>query len=284
MLYRNFIKLAFAAIALSVASCNRESGSTAQSDALAPFYYADTQPKKCCTIIAHAGGAIDGNAYTNSREAIERNYAQGTRLFELDFNLTSDGHWVAAHDWSNWKNKTGFTGELPPTRDEFMSLPRTYKKASWSIEGEYSAIDMTGLEAFLSQHDDAVIVTDMKELEKFPDFVDTILASLKAEQLIFQAYSIENIELIKSRAPDAKIILTLYRNGYSPAFFSRLNDKTQDLIGLTAPIRWANIDSVREQLLKSGLPVYLHGAPANINSRGLQTDFAAKGISGFYLD
>jgi len=245
MLYRNFIKLAFAGIALSVAACSGESGSVTQSDALAPFYYADTQPKTCCTIIAHAGGAIDGNAYTNSREAIERNYAQGTRLFELDFNLTSDGHWVAAHD---------------------------------------CAVDMTGLEAFLSQRDDAVIVTDMKELEKFSDFVDTILASSKAEQFIFQAYSIENIELIKSRAPDAKIILTLYRNGYSPAFFSRLNDKKQDLIGLSAPIRWANIDSVREQLLKSGLPVYLHGAPANINSRGLQADFAAKGISGFYLD
>jgi len=265
-----------------LASCSNESVDVATG--LIPHYYPDVQAERCCTIIAHAGGAIDGNAYTNSREAIERNYAYGTRLFELDFDLTSDGHWVAAHDWPNWKMQTGYKGDLPPSRDDYMSTPRKYKKVSWSIEGEYNAVDMEWLNSFLESHSDAFIVTDMKELEKFPDFVDTILNSPKRNQFIFQAYSIEDVELIKSRAPDAKIILTLYRIGYPAALFTSLKDKKEDLVGVTVPMSWAYVESVTERLVEIGLPIYLHGAPANINSRGLHSDFAAKGISGFYLD
>lgn len=251
---------------------------------LSPHYYASFQTQKCCTIIAHAGGAIDGNAYTNSREAIERNYSYGTRLFELDFDLTSDGHWVAAHDWPNWKIQTGFKGGLPPTHYDYMSTPRKYKKVSWSIEGEYNAVDMDWLNKFLERHSDAFIVTDMKELEEFSDFVDAILTSPQRDQFIFQAYSIEDVELIKSRAADAKIILTLYRIGYPAALFTSLKEKRSDLMGVTVPMSWANVESVTERLIEIGLPIFLHGAPANINSRGLHADFAAKGISGFYLD
>jgi hypothetical protein len=34
----------------------------------------------------------------------------------------------------------------------------------------------------------------------------------------------------------------------------------------------------------TGLPLYLHGGPASINSRALHMEFAQRGISGFYLD
>ena len=282
MISENISKALLSALSVLLVSCSGETSDKAEE--LTPQYFAAEQPQKCCTIIAHAGGAIDGNAYTNSREAIERNYTYGTRLFELDFDLTSDGHWVAAHDWPNWKMQTGYEGKLPPTRDDYMSTPRKYKKVSWSIEGEYNAVDIPWIESFLKSHSDAFIVTDMKELEKFPDFVDSILKSPKRDQFIFQAYSIDDVELIKNRAPDAKIILTMYRIGYPAALFTSLKEKREDLIGVTVPMSWAYIDNVTERLLKTGLPIYLHGAPANINSRGLHADFAAKGISGFYLD
>jgi len=283
MISKNLSKVLISTLGLLVVGCSGASSDIAE-EGLKPHYYDDLQPQRCCTIIAHAGGAIDGNAYTNSREAIERNYVYGTRLFELDFDLTSDGHWVAAHDWPNWKIQTGYTGQLPPTRADFMSTLRKYKKISWSIEGEYNAVDMAWIDRFLKRHSDAFIVTDMKELEQFSDFVDAILNSPKRDQFIFQAYSIDDVELIKNRAPDAKIILTLYRIGYPAELFTNLKEKREDLMGVTVPMSWAYVDSVTERLLETGLPIYLHGAPANINSRGLHTDFAAKGISGFYLD
>ena len=279
--------IAVAAFAVSMMGCQDSSQPSSSEQAknhLAPHYYSGPQEGECCTIIAHAGGAIDGNAYTNSQEAVLRNYAYGTRLFELDFDITSDGHWVAAHDWPNWKAQTGFAGPIPPALNDYKATLRTYKKVSWSIEGEYSPIDMAWLEAFLKDHPDAFIVTDMKELEKFPDFVNTILKSPNSAQFIFQAYSIEDIELIKSLSPEAKIILTMYRIGYPASLFTELKAKKDDLMAVTVPMSWAHIESVTTRLLETGIPIYLHGAPANINSRGLQADFAAKGISGFYLD
>jgi hypothetical protein len=76
----------------------------------------------------------------------------------------------------------------------------------------------------------------------------------------------------------------MYRIGYPASLFTDLKTKKDDLIGVTVPMSWAYVESVTERLLEVGLPIYLHGAPANINSRGLQADFAAKGIAGFYLD
>ncbi len=281
------ISVIFVGLSLSIMGCQANSDASSDKHSkthLAPHYSADHQEGMCCTVIAHAGGAIDGNAYTNSQEAVLRNYGYGTRMFELDFEQTRDGEWVAAHDWPNWKLQTGFKGEIPPSLTEYMSTPRFYKKISWSIEGTYTPIDMTWLEGFLSKNADAFIVTDMKALEKFPEFVDTILSHPKKEQFIFQAYSIDDVELIKARAPDTKIILTMYRIGYPAALFTQLKEKKEDLIGVTVPMSWAHIESVTTRLLETDIPIYLHGAPANINSRGLQADFAAKGISGFYLD
>lgn len=39
-------------------------------------------------VIAHAGGGIDGNIYTDSLEALNQSYQNGTRLFDID------GYWL----------------------------------------------------------------------------------------------------------------------------------------------------------------------------------------------
>lgn len=48
--------------------------------------------------VAHAFGEIDGNFYTNSREAFDLNYEKGFRLFEVDLVLLKDGSVFCAHD------------------------------------------------------------------------------------------------------------------------------------------------------------------------------------------
>ena len=79
--------------------------------------------------IAHAGGEIDGEIYTNSLEALTKSYLDGFRLFELDIIRTSDGHFVAAHDWELWSEMTSYDGELPPDLKEF-------KKKTWEHVGQ----------------------------------------------------------------------------------------------------------------------------------------------------
>ena len=52
--------------------------------------------------IMHALGGMDGKySYTNSIDALERTYAEGYRLFEVDVSFTSDNKLVLAHSTNN---------------------------------------------------------------------------------------------------------------------------------------------------------------------------------------
>lgn len=247
-------------------------------------YYSLPSGSRCCTIIAHAGGAIDGNSYTNSVEAVEANYANGLRLFELDFLQTADGHWVASHDWPRWRNMSGHSGKVPPTLDVFAKTKITKAQKSWSIGAEYTPITMDWLRGFLNTHEDAQVVTDTKELSRFPEFVKMILALPERDQFVFQAYSISHIDLIKKQNPGARVILTLYRMGRGRGKAAKISGRREMLMGITLPMNWADEPETLEPLLATGVPLFLHGSPLNINSRALHAYFAKKGISGFYLD
>jgi glycerophosphoryl diester phosphodiesterase len=101
--------------------------------------------------IAHAGGAIDGKLYTDSMEALDNSYASGFRLFELDIIETSDGQFVAAHDWKLWSEMTGYEGDIPPDLAEF----KRHK-----IYGRYTPLDMEAINKWFAKHEDAMLVTD----------------------------------------------------------------------------------------------------------------------------
>ena len=64
-------KTLLSGLALLITACGGSTSTSHDVEGLRPHYFASTQSQECCIIIAHAGGAIDGNAYTNSREAIE---------------------------------------------------------------------------------------------------------------------------------------------------------------------------------------------------------------------
>lgn len=65
-------------------------------------------------LIAHAMGSIRDQPYTNAYEAMIANYEKGTRVFEIDFMLTSDRKAVARHEWTaNMSKMLGQDQELP---------------------------------------------------------------------------------------------------------------------------------------------------------------------------
>jgi glycerophosphoryl diester phosphodiesterase len=250
-----------------------------------PTYFPVPIKGQCCLVIAHAGGAIDGNTYTNSREAVEENYTLGTRIFELDFQQTSDGHWVVTHDWESWKTTTEYPGAVPPDLATFSGRKLTFKESGWSIGAQYSPISLQWVNEFLHNHKEAVVVTDAKELQIFPALVTAILSLPTRTQFIFQAYSINDVDAIKKQDPSARIILTLYRMGRPQLpLYEAIAKRRNELEGVTLPMNWAKDPAVLDALKATGLPLYLHGSPANINSRSLHAYFAGKGVSGFYLD
>lgn len=248
----------------------------------APRTDAPVFEQECCTIVAHALGSIDGNPYTNSDDALRANYAIGRRIFEADLDLTADGHWVASHDWAYWKSLTSHDGAIPPSLEAFMSMPIRPPRVSWSITGEYRPISLEGIEQFLIDHPDAVVVTDVKQ--RFDLLVPRILASRAKSQFVLQAYSFENVDLVVSKDPSARIILTLYQMGIPHGVYAEIERRKDRLQAITVPVSWAAREGVLESLRRTGLPVFVHGAPANINSKQLQASMRERGVSGFYLD
>lgn len=101
--------------------------------------------------IAHGGGEINKVRYTNTREALDYSYQKGFRLFELDIIETSDGKWVAAHDWNMWSRFTDYQGSLPPTLAEFNKEV---------IYGDYHTMDLSEINDWFEEHEDATLVTD----------------------------------------------------------------------------------------------------------------------------
>lgn len=115
--------------------------------------------------IAHAGGAVQGNTYTNSLEALNASYEKGFRLFELDIIKTSDGEFVAAHDWNIWQEQTGYQGDTPVSLEVFNS---------YKILKDFNSLDMRAINTWFSSHKDAVLITDKtSDIEQFANsFVD----------------------------------------------------------------------------------------------------------------
>lgn len=147
--------------------------------------------------IAHAGGAIEGHKYTNSLDAINLNYNNGFRIFELDIIKTSDDIYVAAHDWKHWEKITGYAGELPPNRETFKKQ-KIYKK--------YTSMDMTDINKWFKDHPDAILVTDKINTPK--DFSEKFIDKnrLMMELFTWDAVNEGISAKIKSAMPTGSIL------------------------------------------------------------------------------
>lgn len=130
--------------------------------------------------IAHAGGEINGVKSTNSKHALDENYKKGFRNFELDIIETSDGKLVAAHDWNMWARFTDYTGSLPPTHSQFMKQ---------KIYGDYTTLDMDGINTWFKNHPDATLITD-----KVNDPIAFADAFVDKDRLIMELFSVMAVE------------------------------------------------------------------------------------------
>lgn len=124
------------------------------------------------TYIMHALGGLEGTySYVNSIDALEANYQEGYRLYEVDVSFTSDSQLVLAHSnngdkndgssggdrWakSDWEKKLGlpYDEDNPSmTYDEFMSI---------TIQGKFQPSSFADLVDFVREHQDIYIMIDV---------------------------------------------------------------------------------------------------------------------------
>ncbi len=130
--------------------------------------------------IAHAGGAIDGSTYTNSREAIELAIKNGFKFIETDLITTTDGHLFAAHDWK-------FFNETLTGRPDLGEQPASLAEAkSRKILGKYTPVDMADLREIFAENDSIHLVTD-----KTADYRRLVDSFPFADRLIVEVFTVD---------------------------------------------------------------------------------------------
>eukprot|EP00386_Alphamonas_edax_P010761 GDKI01034487.1.p1 GENE.GDKI01034487.1~~GDKI01034487.1.p1 ORF type:complete len:356 (-),score=73.81 GDKI01034487.1:32-1099(-) len=106
--------------------------------------------------IAHGGGAIDNNTYTNSLEAFERSIGFGFKLIEFDLLETADSpdaFLIAAHDWQYLKQLVNYT--------DASDKPLLFSDLEgYKIHGNYSIVTGGDIVTLLDTYPGMYLVTD----------------------------------------------------------------------------------------------------------------------------
>jgi len=223
-------------------------------------------------LIAHAGGAVEGWASTNSLEALQHSAAMGHRYIEVDLMLTTDGKVVLNHDWQWVTGRTPGAPNVPVDHGTFMQ---------YRIFGQFTPVDLDMLIGFLDEHPHVRIITVTKDetyevLHIIPtDFPGCI------DRSIPQGYSFESVPYIKALGFD-DIIVTLYEvlgeEYVSAAALNALADTWRDdIFGITVPIGLLD-DAYIEVLDLSVMRFFVH----TINDAELARELKTHGIYGIY--
>ena len=212
--------------------------------------------------IAHAGGAIDGNLYTNSREALLQAIQAGFRLIELDLITTSDGHLVAAHDWPQWARMTGVES-IPPTLEEFLGA---------KLHQKYTPMSLEQVKEIFLDNPDLILVTD-----KTRDFGRLLDTFPHPDRLLVEIFS----------EPDLKLARRMGVKHLMPSFFwgrsdvRKIVDQYQiSFVALHTGSLTKN-DALLRQMVRDGVCVFAFSSnqmefvEANIPNRvfGIYTDY-----------
>ncbi|WP_223789550.1 glycerophosphodiester phosphodiesterase family protein [Marinicella meishanensis] len=221
-------------------------------------------------LIAHAGGGYQGQAYTNSIEALEHSYQAGFRHLEVDFSWTADGQLVCLHDWDKtFKKIFGFKTHEPLTLARFNELAEAHPG--------FRSCDLAALAAWLKDKPEVKIITDIKHHNL--QGIRFILAHNPALQavLIPQFYQPEEYAELKAMG-FTQLIWILYQYQGSKRSVVELSAE-MDLLALS--MRPAQAKSRTLQKLRHQHRIFVYTINKAHTIRRLQANY---GVSGFYTD
>ncbi|EFK05567.1 conserved hypothetical protein [delta proteobacterium NaphS2] len=220
-------------------------------------------------LIAHGAGEIENLRCTNTREALDQNYAKGHRYFEIDFCWTADKRLVLIHDWKKSFQKLFINAESRPTLERFESMRMVHHLTQMTIESLYH---------WLLKHPDAYVITDVKEQNiEALSFIAKIAGDL-TEHFIPQIYDSGELKSVEKMG-FKKVILTLYRKDLTDSELFEFVSQNR-IFAVTMPVRKAFSFNHIEALKKKGISVYAH----TVNSLEVLDYLQKKGVYGVYTD
>jgi glycerophosphoryl diester phosphodiesterase len=238
-------------------------------------------------LIAHALGGIEGADLTNSREALESNYARGFRVFETDLMMTRDQqHLVARHDWED-KQFIRFAQDQyfptlktwnPLSLQEFKELP---------ILNRYSGMEWTDMLEFMVVHPDMYFVLDTKFTDESSIRKQYKLVAEAAkridpallEHVIPQIYNQKMLATVDSIHSFPSYIYTLYQTqdtNQQVLNFVKANPRIQAVTMAGSRATKTFIQSLNKLSVRS----YVH----TINDLSTYQKYQKNGVFGIYTD
>lgn len=228
----------------------------------------DSKELKPSKYIAHAGGRINGQRLTNSKEAIEQSYRSGYDLIEIDMEWSTDGNLVLVHDWGNFDIFINSSQERSYSSKEFKSF---------KMQGDLTPLTIDDVAKWLEENYGVYMVTDIKTSnlqalqlikDKYPHLID---------RFIPQIYHFNEYEKVKNMGYKY-IIMTMYMSNYS---HKEILDfaKNNKLFAVTMPISTAK-SGLPSLLAKENIFVYTH----TVNTKSEEEDLIKHSVHGLYTD
>lgn len=239
--------------------------------------------------IAHALGGIEGQRYTNSREAFALNYRRGFRLFEVDLLLTGDGHICAFSNVEPMTNQFGLSSRVAEVSHESFRKQRYF--------GQYEPICIEEITALMHEYPDATFILDVKDSAKTSKKEDMRLSEQAFKDIymrlfelwdsqsdywgrvIPQIYCENDLAFLKAHRKLPKIIYTLYRSDDPDDQVINFSHRNPEVVAITVSKKRLTTHlatAIREQ----GKDVLVH----TINTPHELDRFLVHKATGFYTD
>lgn len=199
--------------------------------------------------VAHAGGGIEGETYTNSIQAMDLNYSNGFRFFEIDFNTTSDETIVCVHDWARFR-------KLAKKDDLDVALSFVEFEALNEQHFAHKRCTLESLADWFDVHKDAFLITDVKDNNL--KSLELILKRIPNSNSIVipQIYTPDEYDWVVSAGVE-KVIWTLYKSPQNESYVLKNLKDMERVIAVTMPVVLAE-SRFPVKILRKGVSVYTH--------------------------
>lgn len=227
-------------------------------------------------LVAHAGGILrktDKNlAYTNSLEAIVQNYDLGHRVFEIDFQVTSDRNLAAVHEGMAPGDKKG----ISMTGDEWLAHSQ-YVQFTTLLIGDILDQMLVNTDMFLitdTKGDDTAAFGIIREEAAKRD-------SALLDRIIPQIYNRAMYDKLMGIHAFPSVIFTTYATRETPEEIVAFAASKSNIRVITTPgIKGTVNPALLRLTARENLLLYGH----TMNEYNDITQFRKKGVHGLYTD
>ena len=217
-------------------------------------------------LVAHAFGDYNGKTYTNSLEAFNLNYEKGHRLFEVDFQFTSDDVLISLHD---------------------RNTPiKTFEQEQEKVK--YTLLTFEDICDLMLTYPDIIIITDIKyyfspEMQsKVFNYMEKIIEKKSPslyKRIIVQVYNQSMYYLLKDNYQFDSYIYTLYASSDTDQEVIDFIKKEKIKVVAMWEYRAKQQDFVK-QLKDNNVYIFVH----TINNTEIAQELMNGGVYGIYTD